>query len=110
MLITVRRRQVPLEDAERLSHLSEEEKEAQIRAKRAAVVEEYLTLTDISLQKLLELCGLLMNMDVDIERKYVELDIWRVFEANKVSTSNSIYTGLLFFSIQPFNSQARYMY
>lgn len=85
MLITVKRRQIPLESAVRLSHLSEEEKEVQIRARRAAVVEEYLNITDMSLQKLLELCSLLMNLDVDIERKYAQLDIWRVFEANKVS-------------------------
>ena len=84
MLITVKRRQIPLESAVRLSHLSEEEKEVQIRARRAAVVEEYLNITDMSLQKLLELCSLLMNLDVDIERKYAQLDIWRVFEANKV--------------------------
>lgn len=83
--ITVRRRQTPLENAERFFHLSEEEKEAEIRGRRATVVEEYLAVTDISLQKLLELCAILVNTDVDIERKYVELDIRRVFEANKVS-------------------------
>ena len=87
MYITIRRRQVPLEGAQRFTDLSEEEKEAEIRERRAAIVEEYLAVTesDISLQNLLDLCELLVNADVDIERKYVELDIRRVFEANKVS-------------------------
>lgn len=85
--ITIRRRQVPLEGAERFTDLREEEKEAEIRERRAAIVEEYLAVneSDISRQNLLDLCALLVNADVDIERKYVELDIRRVFEANKVS-------------------------
>ena len=83
--ITVRKRQIPLENASRFSHLSEEEIESQLRGHRASVVREYVDMTDPSLQRLLELCALLLNMDVDIERKYIELDIWRVFEANTVS-------------------------
>jgi len=85
--ITIRRRQVPLEGAERFTDLREEEKEAEIRERRAAIVEEYLAVneSDISRQNLLDLCALLVNADVDIERKYVELDVRRVFEANKVS-------------------------
>ena len=94
VFITVRRRHTPLESAQRLAHLSEEEKENLLRAKRAAIVEEYVTMTDISLQTLLDLCALLMNMDVDIERKYIELDIWRVFEANKVSLEYLSYSSI----------------
>lgn len=85
--INIRKRQCPLEGTERFTDLSEEEKEAEIRGRRAAIVQEYLAVTgsDNSLQNLLDLCALLMNADVDIERKYVELDIRRVLEANKVS-------------------------
>lgn len=85
--ITIRRRQVPLEGAQRFTDLSEDDKEAEIRERRAALVEQYLAVTqsDLSLQNLLDFCKLLVNADVDIERKYVELDIRRVFEANKVS-------------------------
>ena len=85
--ITIRRRQVPLEGAQRFTDLSEEEKEAEIRERRAALVEQYLAVTqsDLSLQNLLDVCKLLVKTDVDIERKYIELDIRRVFEANKVS-------------------------
>lgn len=83
--ITIRRRQVPLEGAQRFTDLSEEEKEAEIRERRAVLVEQYLAVTqsDFSLQNLMDLCKLLVNTDVDIERKYIELDIRRVFEANK---------------------------
>ena len=83
--ITVRRRQTPLENAARFYHLTEEQKEAQLRMNRANVVREFVQMTDPSLQTLLEKCSLVLNMDVDIERKYIELDIWRVFEANAVS-------------------------
>ena len=87
MYITIRRREIPLEGAQRFTDLSEEEKEVEIRERRAAIGEEYLAVTesDFSLQNLLDLCQLLVNADVDIERKYTELDIRRVFEANKVS-------------------------
>lgn len=83
--IRVRRRQTPLENAARLYHLTDDQKEAQLRMYRANVVREFVQMTDPSLQTLLEKCSLVLNMDVNIERKYIELDIWRVFEANKVS-------------------------
>ena len=88
MYICIRRRQDPLEGTERFTDLSEEEKEAEIRERRAAIVEEYLAAaeSDISQQNLVDLCALLVTSDVDIERKYKELDIRRVLEANKVSS------------------------
>ena len=103
MYITTRRRQVPLERAERFTDLREEEKETVIRERRAAIAEEYLAVTgsDSSLQNLLDLCALLVNADVDIERKYVELDIRRVFEANKVSLASK---ALFFVSLQVVSS------
>lgn len=81
--ITVRRRQIPLENAARFNHLTEDQIESQLRMYRENVVREFVDLTDPSLQTLLERCSLVLNMDVNIERKYIELDIWRVFEANK---------------------------
>lgn len=94
--INIKRRQYPLEGTERFTDLSEEEKEAEIRGRRAAIVQEYVAVTgsDNSLQNLLDLCALLMNADVDIERKYVELDIRRVLEANKVSP---VFKALFFY-------------
>ena len=58
--INIRKRQCPLEGTERFSDLSEEEKEAEIRGRRAAIVQEYLAVTgsDNSLQNLLDLCAL----------------------------------------------------
>jgi len=84
--ITIRRRQVPLEGAETFTDLREDQKEAAIRERRAALVEEYQAVneSEISRQNLEDLCTQLVNADVDIERKYIELDIRRVFEANKV--------------------------
>ena len=84
MFITVRRRNTSLNSTTRFEGLSEEERETHLRESRAAFVEEYNTLTDPTLQRLLALCNPLLNIDVNIERKYVELDIVRVFEANKV--------------------------
>ena len=69
----------------RLQGLTEEERETQLQESRTAFEEEYVTMTDPALQRLLALCALLLNVDVNLERKYKHLDIWRVFEANNVS-------------------------
>ena len=92
VFITVRRRSTPLDSVGGTIGLSEEQKEIFLRERRAALVREYNNITDPTLQRLLSLCAPLLNMDVDIERKYVELDLRRVFEANKVGTAvNLIY-------------------
>ena len=84
---------MPLEGAERFTDLREDQKETVIRERRAAIVEEYLAVneSDMSRQNLLDLCKLLAYADVDIERKYFELDIRRVFEANKVSLASKVH-------------------
>ena len=69
----------------RLQGLTEEERETQLQESRTAFEEEYVTMTDPTLQRLLALCAPLLNVDVNLERKYKHLDIWRVFLANKVS-------------------------
>lgn len=69
----------------RLQGLTEEERETQLQESRTAFEEEYVTMTDPTLQRLLALCAPLLNVDVNLERKYKHLDIWRVFEANNVS-------------------------
>ena len=68
----------------RLQGLTEEERETQLQESRTAFEEEYVTMTDPT-QRLLALCAPLLNVDVNLERKYKHLDIWRVFEANSVS-------------------------
>ena len=84
MYITVRRRTTPLDNGEILVGISEEEKEIYLRETRAALVQEYNNTTDPTLWRLLTSCASLLSIDVNIESKYAELDIWRVFEANKV--------------------------
>ena len=83
MSLKVIRRSTP--NLARLQGLTEEERETQLQESRTAFEEEYVTMTDPTLQRLLALCAPLLNVDVDLERKYKHLDIWRVFEANNVS-------------------------
>lgn len=83
MFLRVIRRNTP--NLARLQGLTEEERETQLQESRTAFEEEYVTMTDPSLQRLLAFCAPLLNVDVDLERKYKHLDIWRVFEANNVS-------------------------
>ena len=81
--LKVIRRSTP--DLARLQRLTEEERETQLQECRTAFEEEYVKTTDPTLQRLLALCAPVLNVDVDLERKYKHLDIWRVFEANNVS-------------------------
>lgn len=86
VLISVRRRNNSRDSTGGSTGFSEENNEILLRERRSALVREYHDLSDPALQRLLSVCSPLVDMDVDIERKYVELDIWRVFEANKVGT------------------------
>lgn len=81
--LKVIRRSTP--DLARLQRLTEEERETQLQECRTAFEEEYVKTTDPTLQRLLALCAPVLNVDVDLERKYKHLDIWRVFDANHVS-------------------------
>ena len=83
MYLRVIRRNTP--NLARLQGLTEEERETQLQESRTAFEEEYVTMTDPTLPRLLALCASLLNVDVDLERKYKHLSIWRVFEANNVS-------------------------
>ena len=69
----------------RLQGLTEEERETQLQESRTAFEEEYVTMMDPTLPRLLASCASLLKVDVDLERKYKHLNIWRVFEANSVS-------------------------
>ena len=66
--------------------LSEEEKQIVLSQRRGAFVQEYHDLTDTTMNRLVDLCAPILNIDVAMERKYAELDIWRVLEANQVGT------------------------
>ncbi|XP_074616900.1 E3 ubiquitin-protein ligase RNF31-like isoform X2 [Acropora palmata] len=66
--------------------LSDDEKGTLLRQKQDAFVQEYHDLTDPTTAKLVRLCGAILNVDVNIEQKYAELDIRRVLEANQEKT------------------------
>ena len=86
MFITVRRRDNSADSVGETMGLSEEEKGTILRQRQDAFVQEYRNLTDPTTARLVELCGAILNVDVNIEQKYAELDIRRVLEANQVGT------------------------
>lgn len=82
-LITVRRRRNLDDTLGGSMGLSEEEKQIVLSQRRGAFVQEYHDLTDPTMNRLVDLCAPILNIDVAMERKYAELDIWRVLEANQ---------------------------
>lgn len=86
MFIIVQRRDNFADTEGETVGLSDDEKGTLLRQRRDAFVQEYHDLTDPTTAKLVGLCGAILNVDVNIEQKYAELDIRRVLEANQVGT------------------------
>lgn len=86
MFIIVRRRDNFADTEGETVGLRDDEKGTVLRQRRDAFVKEYHDLTGPTTAKLVGLCGAILNVDVNIEQKYAELDIRRVLEANQVGT------------------------
>ena len=78
--ITVRQRERPL----RPMNLTPVQAASQLEHCRTLYDQEYLTPTDPSLTRRLELASRIIQLSVTLEGKYKELDIMRVIELNKV--------------------------
>lgn len=86
MLINVQRKDNFADTVGETVGLSNKEEGTILRQRRDAFVQEYHDLTDPTTAKLVGLCGEILNVGVNIEQKYAELDIRRVLEANQVGT------------------------
>ena len=80
VLITIRPRERPL----RPMNLTPVQAASQLEYCRTLYDQEYLTPTDPSLTRRLELASRIIELSVTLEGKYKELDIMRVIELNKV--------------------------